>query len=393
MSDLDDFMKHIGAPADLGSGKPTDPAKAPPPTAAPTGGSDRGALLDVGRGVGKSLVGTGVGLSRLANEGIGLIRPSWSSELGSLAERVPGVKSAEDFADSPNETTAESVGYWGGEAAQFLLPTDWLKIGQYGGKLADLAHGVKTIDAGEMMAAARAPKAAEAATKAATDAPKAATDAPKAGEFTSTGNKDFDAMIQATRAERKAGEAETGQGMGASARALDAQRASETAAPLRFIEDPPPRRPPGPGFLGRSVRGGLAGAAANPQDPGTGFITGGLTGGLASPLGQLAQSRIGQYLSGLMARGASFGAVLQLAETYGIPRWLSLPYLIGGWHSPIGRAVDRFGRAATRVGGRALERAPTRAVGAATGAGSRALDSASSGWTPEPPPETSDDGR
>lgn len=108
---LDSYLKDIGAPSV--SGMSTEPAPSPSAPAA----TDRyqgilapGPLEGVQRGIGKAGAEAAVGAGRLAGKGIGLVSPSMQTSLGAMAQRVPGVKQLEQFADRPDEDPGETAG-------------------------------------------------------------------------------------------------------------------------------------------------------------------------------------------------------------------------------------------------------------------------------------------
>ena len=63
-----------------------------------------------GKGMRKAVAGAVTGIPRAVNAGIGLFSPDLQETLGDLAEKVPGVKSLEDFAQQPSESWAETIG-------------------------------------------------------------------------------------------------------------------------------------------------------------------------------------------------------------------------------------------------------------------------------------------
>jgi hypothetical protein len=105
--EIDDWYKSIqAAPA------------ASAPGGAPTGDTpDRyqgilapGPMEGLQRGFAKEAASLGVNAARLGNRGIGLLSPGLRTSLSDLAERVPGVKRLEAFADEPSQDWGETAG-------------------------------------------------------------------------------------------------------------------------------------------------------------------------------------------------------------------------------------------------------------------------------------------
>jgi hypothetical protein len=107
--DGDAYMKSIGYPQGGKAGKPTAVAAADP-TDSGQGILAPGPMEGVQRGIAKGAAELGVGAARLAGKGIGLVSPNTQSELGELAQRVPGAKQLEAFADRPYADPGEMVG-------------------------------------------------------------------------------------------------------------------------------------------------------------------------------------------------------------------------------------------------------------------------------------------
>ena len=335
MSDLDKFLKDIGEePADRA--KPLD---RPDAAAEPTRSAGK---LDwqqrAGKGVAKSLAGTVTGIPRVINAGIGLASPSLRNTLGDLAEQIPGVKRMEDFAAEPSESWAETFGRLGGEGAQLLLGPGELKLGE---KLAGKTLP-GTFKAGEGFAAE---EGARVAGKAASVKP--GMDIP--GKFVSN-----------------VGKASRGRKGFRGGKPFAFGRA---AAGAPFIEK-------AGNAAEIAARGGVAGAVADPSNPGAGFALGAGTAGLAPLAGQFLRSGAGQYIAGHAPRYAAAAAVTGLGHTLGIPaHWLwtvGLPALVERWHSPVAQKIARGGKKAADYAGRALQVDP-RVTGGLTGAGADAM--------------------
>jgi hypothetical protein len=108
---VDEYMKSIGYPTG---------GKAAGAPAAKADASEKyqgilapGPLEGVQRGIAKGAAELGVGAGRLAGKGVGLLSPSTQESLGNLAERVPGVKRLEAFADRPYADPGELSGSLG----------------------------------------------------------------------------------------------------------------------------------------------------------------------------------------------------------------------------------------------------------------------------------------
>ncbi|HEX3522869.1 MAG TPA: hypothetical protein VHT52_12365 [Stellaceae bacterium] len=350
--------------------------KAPPAAAASSSDStadDEGGVLDVGRGALKSLAGTAVALPRLANAGVGLASSRWRNRLGELAEQVPGVQSLESFADSPNKTWGESLGYWGGEGAQLFGPS-LLGVAAKG------AEGAEALTAGG--------KAAEEAggvldwSRARTAPTQKALPPPREVPFIGGG----DPLTQVAQRQSALKGAEYAEGLQANRAETAAARAREPisstlnlrpAAEAAETSSVPLAQTAGR-IAGGAARGGVAGAMMDPQDPGTGFLSGGAFGAAAPALGALANSRLGNYLGGAAARSTARAALWHLARVFHIhPEvlWMTgiLP-AVHHYHSPLGRALTRGGQAAMSGLGRAAEGAG-RVPGGLAGAAAQGIES------------------
>jgi hypothetical protein len=86
----------------------------PDPSVEGSGILGPGDLKSTARGMAKGAAEFGVGATRLAGKGLGLISPGAQSKLGELAEQVPGVTRLEQFADRPYTDLAEAAGDLGG---------------------------------------------------------------------------------------------------------------------------------------------------------------------------------------------------------------------------------------------------------------------------------------
>jgi hypothetical protein len=108
--DLDKYLKSIGEkPIAEMSTEPPKPAAAAP-SEPYQGILAPGPMEGVQRGVAKGAAELGVGAARLAGKGIGLVSPNAQSELGELAQRVPGAKQLQEFADRPYADPGEMAG-------------------------------------------------------------------------------------------------------------------------------------------------------------------------------------------------------------------------------------------------------------------------------------------
>lgn len=120
-----------------------------------------------------------------------------------------------------------------------------------------------------------------------------------------------------------------------------------------------------------TARGAAAGAATDPDSPGTGAIVGGATAGLAPVAGQVMRSSAGQAAIGHAVRTIPAGIATGLASHFGLPKeWLlgvGLPALVQTYHSQSGTKIADVGKAAARKIGRKLQRLPSTAVGAGAG--------------------------
>jgi hypothetical protein len=386
-SDIDSFLKKQGYTGGGGGDRSASSAQS----------EDEGSTAaDVGRGLTKSLAGTAVAIPRLANAGVGLFSSRWRNKLGDLAESVPGVKSLEGFADSPNKNWGESAGYWGGEGLQL-----------FGGGALDLARG-----------AAKGAEAASALGKGTEDvggvadwsrmrrAPDTkALPPPRDVPFRLSDNASMtERFAEAARRQAAAEGADYAEGLqGERAReALDAAKAPSSRPEFSMVEGgtkaPRSRSWPYPGALGRVARaagqGGLAGAITDPQHPGEGFVTGGALGGL-TPLGGLAmRSRPGQWLASHGARSSVAAAVAGLAGMLGMHPamlWnLGIMQALRYTYGPGGRVIGDAAEGAARRGGSALARRSGRGAGAVGGIAAGSIDPGSdSGDGPryEPVPE------
>jgi hypothetical protein len=164
-------------------------------------------------------------------------------------------------------------------------------------------------------------------------------------------------------------------GTGAQLLAGPAQLPGKFAAGQGFVRAAPSRAG---AAVSVPARGAAGGAATDPENPGAGAVSGAITAGLSPGLGALAQTRAGQFTAGQAARGAAFAGVEGLAHFMGVPMdWLwkiGIPELMVFYHSPVGRGLDRMGRAAAMKGGGALQRALPTAVGGAAGSAEGAVE-------------------
>lgn len=306
------------------AGPPKGVASAPPATE--TAASDISGGLDpsgrVGRGSAKSIAGTAVALPRLANQAIGLASPSLRDRLGDLAERIPGVKRLERFADEPFQSAEEKAGYYGTEGAQFLFGPGELKLGaKLLGKL------------------------------------------PKAAKFSS---KAAEGAAPARAAESFVAEAPGGE------KVLSLKGEGPIPGGRQAFE---PVTHPAARTAERGIdfaaRGALAGAITDPQDPGTGAVTGAVTGGALPLAGKALQSKPGQWIAGQIARRGPYAAIDAIAQSIGIPSHLlwetGIAEAILFYHAPGGKILDPAGRKAASWLGRALTRTNPLASGAVGG--------------------------
>ena len=277
--ELDQQMKEFGYP---GGGGGKSVSRETPSTSQETRTAPRYEDLDwqqkMGQGVAKNVAGIATGVPRLINKGIGLVSPGLSESLGDLAERIPGVKRAEEFAASPSEGGFETAGGALATGAELVAgPGEW-KLGE---KLAS-KFPTPTFAGG-------------------------------------------------------------GKG---------------------FVPTPRPWVKTLGDVAESTGRGAVAGAIADPDDPGTGATIGAATGGLARPLGGLLRSEIGQMAAGHAARGTAWAAVQGLGHAIGVPAhilWAAgVPEAILFWHSPLGKMLHGGGRRAAELVGRALVKADPR---------------------------------
>jgi hypothetical protein len=384
----DPFMKELGYPGGAGASPKSQGSGSTSYEASSDDDSPNAA--DVGRGLAKSGAGTLVALPRLANAGVGLVSSRWRNKLGELAEQVPGVKSLEEFADSPNKNWAESAGYWGGEGLQLFG----------GGLVGEAAKGAEAASA-----ATRGGKAAEEAgnvidwNAARTRAPQKALPPPREVPFT----PNTTSFANAERKMAAARGAEYAEGLQAERTTAAAARAREPVTSRLNLApaEAPAAAPRGSGAwpyrgsLGRIAqaagRGGVAGAITDPQHPGEGFVSGATLGG-ATPLAGLAmRSGLGQWMAGHGARSAAASTAMAMGRALGIPAdWLwgmSVPQLMRFWHSPFARRLDAMARSGARRGGSTLARVEGRGPGALGGVGAGAIDPGQTGPAYEPVPE------
>jgi hypothetical protein len=112
------YLGGSAAPGVQEPGKPeaTTPLAPTPPDPSMEGSGilGPGDLKSTARGMAKGAAEFGVGATRLAGKGLGLISPGAQSKLGELAEQVPGVPRLEQFADRPYTDLAEAAGDLGG---------------------------------------------------------------------------------------------------------------------------------------------------------------------------------------------------------------------------------------------------------------------------------------
>lgn len=361
--ELEDFMKSIGsAPATV---KGSSSSNTGAPTSFKEEAEAAGSYLDphfaahVGKGLAKSGAGTITGIPRAINWGISFASPQLSSTLGDLAERVPGVKSMEEFAASKNETWGESLGYWGGEGAQFFGP-------------------------GLVAKAAKIPKAIEAA--------KVAEEAFSAGKFTKgagfapEGEKALAEGVVSKEPMSLPGKFSTtkagpwgevaGEGFRPTAMSdLERIAREETAARNAKLgtETVPKYKSPGRRVGEAVLKGGVAGAMTDPNDPGPGALAGAATGGAVPLSGAILRSGAGQYIAGHAGRYAAASGIMAVGHALGIPaHWLwtiGLPALVERWHSPTARTIARAGQKGARKIARGARRTPGSIPGAITGTG------------------------
>jgi hypothetical protein len=267
-----------------------------------------------GQGAAREAARLGIGAAKLAGQ---LLPTSVRNTLGSAAESIPGVKRMEDFAAAPGEGFAENIG---GGAVDIVG----------GGMLPSLGLGSR--------AAAMVPR-----TVTGTVTPGAVTPIWNAGQWIAragTPTVNF-AVKNYPRAAKAAGFAGS---------------AAESAA-----------------------KGALGGAVASPDDPVTGaeYGAGGALAGRGA--GAALGSRTGQYIGGLTGRYAPTTALgAMLGHGYGLPGSAAgaagLGTLAHGvlgrtahhYHSPLGRSLDRTGRAVFDSAGRFLGYLPG-AVGIESG--------------------------
>ena len=290
-----------------------------------------------GKGMRKAVAGAVTGIPRAINAGIGLFSPDLQETLGDLAERVPGVKSLEEFAQQPSESWAETVGGFGANTM--------MAVGGAPARAATALPGVFQTGQGFVKpAVTRATSVGGAMPK--TVMPPASVAAPITlpGKF--VGNS--------------GGRTTTGQFVGAR---------------RGFVPTGPKAGASGLEKLARGAQmagtGAAAGAASDPQNPGAGAVAGAV-GGVAGPvLSRFVQSPVGRYMAGaglgaelgyqayewLRGRGHSDSAIIS-AITGG-----TLFMLLRGHGSPfrriLGPAMERGAGAVTgplsatggRVGG------------------------------------------
>lgn len=130
------------------------------------------------------------------------------------------------------------------------------------------------------------------------------------------------------------------------------------------------------GAAGTLGRGAAAGAATDPNSPGTGALLGAGTAGLGSLAGKAMQTNAGQWIAGQIARRGPYAAMGALAHMIGIPEKLlwetGIAEAVLFYHSPGGQFLDPLGQAAARRLGPALDFNPA-AAGAVAGGGAQAL--------------------
>lgn len=112
--EIDDWYKSTQTAA------PAAPGGASAAPAAPSAGDDvdrthqgilaPGPMEGLQRGFAKEAASLGVGAARLGNRAVGFLSPGLRTSLSDLAERVPGVKELEAFADRPSEDWGETAG-------------------------------------------------------------------------------------------------------------------------------------------------------------------------------------------------------------------------------------------------------------------------------------------
>ena len=267
------------------------------------------------KGMRKAVAGVATGIPRAINAGIGLFSPDLQETLGDLAEKVPGVKSLEDFAQQPSESWAETIGGFGANTLMAVAGAP--------ARAATALPGV--FKAGEGFVSGAASQSVGAA------AAKPAVTLP--GKF--VGNS--------------GGRTAAGQFVGAR---------------RGFIPTGPKVGASGLEKLARGAQmagtGAAAGAGTDPQNPGAGAIAG-AAGGVAGPvLSRFVQSPVGRYMAGaglgaelgyqayewLRGRGHSDSAIIS-AITGG-----TLFMLLRGHGSPFRRILGpAMGRGAGAVAG------------------------------------------
>lgn len=356
----DDFMKSLGYPGSGGkkAGAPAEPTEEKPFN------PDDYWWERSGKGMRKAVAGAVTGIPRAVNAGIGLFSPDLRETLGDLAEKVPGVKSLEDFAQQPSESWAETIGGLGASTM--------MAVGGAPARATQVLPGVFTTGQGFVRpAVTRATGVGGAMPR--TVPPPASVAAPITLPGRFVGNS--------------GGRTATGQFVGAR---------------RGFVPTGPRAGASGLEKLARAAQmagtGAAAGAATDPQNPGAGAVAGAF-GGVAGPvLARFLRHPIGQYMAGIGLGGEIGYHAYQWLKGKGqsdsfIARAAidgTLFMILRGHGSPFRRILGpAMGRGAEAVAG-PLAATGGRVGGALGGAAASSVEDDYTAPSPEPTEEPDD---